>query len=295
MVQTEENCFFAYCKRASCRSPALLLCLLQESELPLSGAYLGKKTGVSRQVVVQDIALLRTEGHSIAATARGYLLDRPKQKSRLLKMCHTAEQITEELTTIIDLGGSVLNHSIAATARGYLLDRPKQKSRLLKMCHTAEQITEELTTIIDLGGSVLNVMVNHKLYGKVKAPLSIKSRRDISRFVQTLTKGRSTPLSALTCGYHFHEISAESEEILDEMLSIKSRRDISRFVQTLTKGRSTPLSALTCGYHFHEISAESEEILDEIEAALAEKQFLAELLPYENLDFPLKSFYNKSN
>lgn len=179
----------------------LLLCLLQESELPLSGAYLGKKTGVSRQVVVQDIALLRTEGHSIAATARGYLLD-----------------------------------------------RPKQKSRLLKMCHTAEQITEELTIIIDLGGSVLNVMVNHKLYGKVKAPLSIKSRRDISRFVQTLDKGRSTPLSALTCGYHFHEISAESEEILDE-----------------------------------------------IEAALAEKQFLAELLPYENLDFPLKSFYNKSN
>ena len=178
----------------------LLLCLLQESERR-SPAHICKKTGVSRQIVVQDMALLRTEGHPIAATARGYRLDRPEQKSRLLKLCHTAEQID---------GG--------------------------------------LTTIIDLGGSVLNVMVNHKLYGKVKAPLSIKNRRDISRFVQTLAEGRSTPLSALTCGYHFHEISAESEEILDE-----------------------------------------------IEAALAEKQFLAELLPYENLDFPSKSFYNKSN
>ena len=34
-----------------------LLSLLSQSDVPLSGTRLGKETGVSRQVVVQDIAL----------------------------------------------------------------------------------------------------------------------------------------------------------------------------------------------------------------------------------------------
>ena len=46
-----------------------LLNLMRESKTPLSGGALGSATGVSRQVIVQDIALLRTEGYSILATA----------------------------------------------------------------------------------------------------------------------------------------------------------------------------------------------------------------------------------
>ena len=65
--------------------------------------------GVSRQVVVQDIALLRTEGYPIVSTAKGYLLNEPKCATRVLKVCHTNEQVEEELTTIVDLGGTVLN------------------------------------------------------------------------------------------------------------------------------------------------------------------------------------------
>ena len=37
-----------------------ILELIRQSVVPLSGAKLGQLTGVSRQVVVQDIALLRT-------------------------------------------------------------------------------------------------------------------------------------------------------------------------------------------------------------------------------------------
>ena len=47
-----------------------ILELIRQSVVPLSGAKLGQLTGVSRQVVVQDIALLRTEGHEIISTAR---------------------------------------------------------------------------------------------------------------------------------------------------------------------------------------------------------------------------------
>lgn len=93
-----------------------ILEMLGQSSTPLSGGALGRAVGVSRQVVVQDIALLRTEGHPVLATARGYVLEVPHQTERLFKMCHTTEQTREELNTIVDLGGEVLdvmvNHRI---------------------------------------------------------------------------------------------------------------------------------------------------------------------------------------
>ena len=147
-----------------------IISMMRQSSRPLSGGALGTATGVSRQVVVQDIALLRTEGHQIVATARGYLLDEPKQAVRLFKVFHTNEQ-TEE----------------------------------------------ELTTIVDLGGTILDVMVNHRVYGKVTAPLNIKNRRDVQVFMNHLKTGKSTPLLNVTAGYHFHQVAAEQEEILDEI------------------------------------------------------------------------------
>ena len=88
-----------------------------------------------------------------------------------------------------------------------------------------------------MGGCILDVMVNHRIYGKMSAPLNIKNRRDVQRFMDNLRSGKSTPLLNVTSGYHFHHIAAEQEDILNE-----------------------------------------------IEAALKEKNFLAELLPYEQHD-----------
>lgn len=164
-----------------------ILTMMRESTNPLSGGALGKETGVSRQVVVQDIALLRMEGYPIVATARGYILNESKQAVRLFK-----------------------TH------------------------HTNEQLGDELKTIIDLGGCVLDVMVNHRVYGKMSANLNIKNRRDIQVLLKDLETGKSTPLMSVTSGYHFHHVSAESEDILDE-----------------------------------------------IEESLRQKQYLAQLLPYE--------------
>ena len=149
-----------------------ILSLLQSAEKPLSGGALGKATGVSRQVVVQDIALLRTQGYPILATARGYLLEQPRS------IC-----------------------------------------RLFKTCHTPEQTQDELTLIVDLGGCVEDIIINHRIYGRIAAPLNIKNRRDIKKFMEDLATGRSEPLSQVTSGYHFHHVSAESQEILDEIQS----------------------------------------------------------------------------
>jgi len=84
---------------------------LQNSLHPLSGTYLSKEYHVSRQVIVTDIALLRANDHDIISTNRGYILStHTKSKSqRIIYVDHDNEHITDELNTIVDLGGQVLN------------------------------------------------------------------------------------------------------------------------------------------------------------------------------------------
>ena len=86
---------------------------LQAAVKPVSGSALAKAVGVSRQVVVQDIALLRADGHDIVATNRGYVLregaGEPAVPTRLVKVRHTQDEMADELTSIVDMGGAVLN------------------------------------------------------------------------------------------------------------------------------------------------------------------------------------------
>ena len=89
-----------------------ILGALRRAEGPLSGARLAGAVGVSRQVVVQDIALLRANGHDVIATARGYVLREganPQLPTRVVKVHHTQEETADELNAVVDLGGTVLN------------------------------------------------------------------------------------------------------------------------------------------------------------------------------------------
>ena len=98
--------------KAQTRREALLR-LLRESSAPLAGGALAEQLGVSRQIIVQDIALLRADGHDVVATSRGYVLldghGEPQVPTRLVKVCHGIDDLADELTTIVDLGGAVLN------------------------------------------------------------------------------------------------------------------------------------------------------------------------------------------
>ena len=118
-----------------------ILALMRESSVPLSGSALGKATGVSRQAVVQDIALLRTEGQPIVSTARGYILDKPGAAQRLIKVCHTNEQTEEELTTIVDLGGSVISVMVNHRAYGQVSASLNIRSR-----RDVQQFMEQIRT-----------------------------------------------------------------------------------------------------------------------------------------------------
>lgn len=83
--------------------------MIRNSAVPLSGKTLASTLDVSRQVIVQDIALIRASGHDIISTNRGYIINEPHTVTRTLKVCHTDEQLEEELNSIVDLGGTVCN------------------------------------------------------------------------------------------------------------------------------------------------------------------------------------------
>ena len=82
---------------------------IKSSEVPVPGKELAKVYDVSRQVIVQDIALIRAAGYDIISTNRGYILNAPHSVTRVFKVSHTDEQMEDELCSIVDLGGKVVN------------------------------------------------------------------------------------------------------------------------------------------------------------------------------------------
>lgn len=109
-----------------------LIKILTNRTEPVSGSELSKILSVSRQIIVQDIALLRASDYNILSTTRGYLLyrsDSPKVK-RVFKVKHTNEQIEDELCTIVDNGGKILDvlviHEIYGEIATELIIRNRQ-------------------------------------------------------------------------------------------------------------------------------------------------------------------------
>ncbi len=85
--------------------------ILHREGQPVSGTGLARMLGVSRQVIVQDIALLRATDKNILSTNKGYILFEAGQgmnrKKRTYKVKHRDEEILDELNTIVDFGGKV--------------------------------------------------------------------------------------------------------------------------------------------------------------------------------------------
>ena len=109
-----------------------LIKILSGQTEPISGGELSRLLGVSRQVIVQDITLLRATGINIFSTTKGYLIfqsDEPRVK-RIFRVKHTTEQIEDELCTFVDNGGKILdvvvNHEIYGDIATALTIRNRQ-------------------------------------------------------------------------------------------------------------------------------------------------------------------------
>lgn len=151
-----------------------ILSILSDRSAPLTGADLSKITGVSRQVIVQDIAILRAKGLNIIATPQGYLLMR---------------------------------------------DGSYRMSKVIACCHDKKGMRKELEIIVDNGGKVIDVIVEHSLYGEIKAMLMLESRLDIENFMKHYENSDTKPLSMLTGGVHLHTIEVPDEISYNHIIS----------------------------------------------------------------------------
>lgn len=149
---------------------AEILSLIGNSQNPVAANFLSEKYSVSRQVIVQDIAILRAQGYGVISTNRGYVL------------------------------GSGL-----------------RAERVFKCRHTLQELVDESDIIISRGGRVEDITVNHRVYGKISARLELSTPRHAEELYRSLVSGASKPLMSVTDGYHYHTVSAESEQTLDEI------------------------------------------------------------------------------
>lgn len=83
--------------------------LLSASKEPISGTVLAKHFAVSRQIIVQDIAMLKGQGFDILSTRYGYIIQKTPYAERVFKVWHTREQTEEELSLIVSMGGTVVD------------------------------------------------------------------------------------------------------------------------------------------------------------------------------------------
>jgi uncharacterized protein len=104
-----------------------ILAWMRDHGQPIRGGELAKRFRVSRQCLVQDVAILRAGGEQIEATPRGYHLPvGAKRGHRVILACrHAPERTEEELQILVDHGVKILDviveHPLYGELRGPLM------------------------------------------------------------------------------------------------------------------------------------------------------------------------------
>ena len=88
---------------------------------------------------------------------------------------------------------------------------------MFKCRHSFEQLVDEGALVIGLGGRIEDIFVNHRVYGRISARLDLHSRMHVEELYRSLVSGASKPLMSVTDGYHYHNVSADSEQTLDKI------------------------------------------------------------------------------
>ncbi|MDU4953341.1 MULTISPECIES: transcription repressor NadR [Clostridium] len=110
---------------------------------------------------------------------------------------------------------------IIATPDGYIIyDNCDNKVRsILAINHRREEMIDELSIVIKYGGIIEDVIVEHSVYGEIKAMLMIKNSADLESFLKRFDENKAQPLSSLTEGVHLHTIVADNNENMEKIIS----------------------------------------------------------------------------
>ncbi len=106
-----------------------ILKTLAESSAPLSATALARRLGVSRQIIVGDVALLRAAGESISSTPRGYMLTDTPGLVFTVACVHERKDAERELNIMVDNGCTVLDVSVDHPIYGQLTAALRLSSR----------------------------------------------------------------------------------------------------------------------------------------------------------------------
>ena len=140
--------------------------MLAGASQPMTGTALAAALHVSRQVIVQDIALMRAEQLPIVSTNKGYLLGpdaaRSSQPKRVFFVRHTTEQMLEEFMAVIELGGRILDVSVEHDLYG-----PIRADLLIENAREAADFVERRDRCRD---NPLKVLTDDCHYHTVTAP-----------------------------------------------------------------------------------------------------------------------------
>lgn len=132
---------------------------LQEATLPTPANELARRANVSRQVIVQDVSLLKAKGFPIISTSQGYIIQKKVETpvySRVIACQHGPEDLLNELQLIVDCGVLVKNVIVEHSVYGEIAASVMVKNRLdvdnflRKMRETNASMLSELTDGIHL-------------------------------------------------------------------------------------------------------------------------------------------------
>ena len=140
-----------------------ILKLLQQEEKPVAARAMASQFGVSRQVIVQDMAVIRASTPGILSTTRGYVLQQDKDIActREFKVRHGQEHAAEELNLIVDCGGRVKNISISHRVYGRITAEMDIRSR--------QDVQEFLQALAGGASTVLSTATDGYHYHLVEA------------------------------------------------------------------------------------------------------------------------------
>jgi transcriptional regulator of NAD metabolism len=136
-----------------------ILEILKNSDQPISGTMFAKKFNVSRQIIVQDISLLKASNHAIISTAQGYVFIKSSEKEvakKVVAVCHTPEQTEHELKILVNIGVTVVDvrveHPIYGEVIGKLLLKNLEQVDIFinRLKTTGAKLISELTHGIHL-------------------------------------------------------------------------------------------------------------------------------------------------
>ncbi len=159
-------------------------------------------------------------------------MDAKQRRNNLLHLLHLAQKpvIGSELASNLGVSRQVVAGDIAilrasgvaiiATPQGYILPVAYQPviRETIACKHGKLKIVTELEIIVDHGGKVIDVIVEHPVYGEIRANLMLATRFEVAKFMQKLQQCEAEPLSVVTGGVHLHTIEVRSE---NELVRIK--------------------------------------------------------------------------